>query len=69
MTDYMTDYITPFELTDYLIVWLGLLLFFTRLMKDESFSAQITIPLWVALVAIPYYWGLRLLYINVALNF
>lgn len=55
---------TSFDLTDYLIVWLGLLLFFTRHMKDESLWGYIGIPLWVALAAFPYYWLLRLTFLN-----
>jgi hypothetical protein len=50
---------TTFELTDYLIVWLGLLLFFSRHMEDRSLTNYIVIPFWVGVVAVPYYWLLR----------
>lgn len=55
---------TTFDLTDYLIVWLGLLLFFSRHMEDKSLTNYIVIPFWVALAAFPYYWLLRYMFFN-----
>jgi hypothetical protein len=52
---------TTFELTDYLIVWLGLLLFFSRHMEDRSLIHYISIPILVAVAALPYYVVIRIM--------